>query len=559
MKDEIKKLLEQATGASDVLVEASKEKTHGDYATSVALALATLRRGSGQENPRKIAEEIVAKIGKPKFIEKIEVAGPGFINFYLSADYFIGELKKVDENFGKVKKPFFGAKKVMVEYTDPNPFKEFHIGHLMSNTIGESIARLFDAQGVDVKRANYQGDVGMHVAKAIWGVRDMRKNRERNFKFDSIKDFAAGYAYGSQMYENEKERQEIIEVNKKIYDKSDDGINKLYGEGKKVSLKYFEEIYRKLDTKFDYYFFESQVADFGKKIVEDGLKKGVFEKGEKGAIVFKGEKFGLHTRVFINSEGLPTYEAKEFGLAKIKYDKYKYDQSVIVTGNEINEYFKVLMSAMGQIFPELQKKTKHIGHGMLRLPDGKMSSRTGKVVTAELLIEKVKEMVRQKAVDKNLDDATVEIIAIGAIKYAILKQSIGSDIIFDFDKSISFEGDSGPYLQYAYVRAISVLAKAKAEKVKALLKKVPAEITQLEKMMTRFPEIVEKAGKEYEPHVITLYLTELAREFNNYYAHNKIVDSADEFSPYKVAVTQAFSVIMKNGLWLLGIKAPDKM
>ena len=559
MKDEIKKLLEQATGASDVLVEASKEKTHGDYATSVALALATLRRGSGQENPRKIAEEIVAKIGKPKFIEKIEVAGPGFINFYLSADYFIGELKKVDENFGKVKKPFFGAKKVMVEYTDPNPFKEFHIGHLMSNTIGESIARLFDAQGVDVKRANYQGDVGMHVAKAIWGVRDMRKNRERNFKFDSIKDFAAGYAYGSQMYENEKERQEIIEVNKKIYDKSDDGINKLYGEGKKVSLKYFEEIYRKLDTKFDYYFFESQVADFGKKIVEDGLKKGVFEKGEKGAIVFKGEKFGLHTRVFINSEGLPTYEAKELGLAKIKYDKYKYDQSVIVTGNEINEYFKVLMSAMGQIFPELQKKTKHIGHGMLRLPDGKMSSRTGKVVTAELLIEKVKEMVRQKAVDKNLDDATVEIIAIGAIKYAILKQSIGSDIIFDFDKSISFEGDSGPYLQYAYVRAISVLAKAKAEKVKALLKKVPAEITQLEKMMTRFPEIVEKAGKEYEPHVITLYLTELAREFNNYYAHNKIVDSADEFSPYKVAVTQAFSVIMKNGLWLLGIKAPDKM
>jgi len=285
----------------------------------------------------------------------------------------------------------------------------------------------------------------------------------------------------------------------------------------------------------------------------------VFEQGDKGAIIFKGENVGLHTRVFINSEGLPTYEAKELGLADIKYKKYKYDWSVIVTGNEVNDYFKVLLAAMEQIFPKLAQKTKHIGHGMLRLPEGKMSSRTGNVITAEFLIDEIKKKIQEKVGGRNLHDSDIEKIAIGAIKYSILKQSIGSDIIYDVEKSISFEGDSGPYLQYSLVRALSVLQKAKQERVKPLFKKVPLEIGQLEKMMIHFPEVVEKAGKEYQPHYIATYITELAHEFNNYYTHNKIVDKSDEFSRHKVALTQAFSIIMNNGLWLLGISAPQKM
>ncbi len=538
LSNQIKKLIERATGEAGFSVETPKEKTHGDFATNVALALAK----KNGKNPREVAQDIIAKIDKPKFIEKIEVAGPGFINFYLSKDYFVEQLKKIDKNFGRTNhaKGF----KVMVEYTDPNPFKLFHIGHLMNNAIGESISRIMEMNGVSLKRANYQGDVGMHVAKAIYG-------RLKNPSYS----WQDAYVFGSKEYEeNEQAKMEMTALNKQIFEKSDKKVNALYAQGRKESLAAFEKMYKKLGTKFDYYFFESEVADFGKKIVLEGLEKGIFEKGERGAIVFKGEKFGLHTRVFVNSEGLPTYEAKELGLANIKYKKFKYDHSVIVTANEINEYFKVLLAAMNQVFPDLAKKTKHIGHGILRLPEGKMSSRTGKVVTAESLIEKVKEMVRQKAVDKNLDDQTIEIIAIGALKYSILKQSIGSDIIFDFDKSISFEGDSGPYLQYSYVRAISVLAKAKAERIRESFKNPPLEISQLEKLMTRFPEIVEKAGKEYEPHVITLYLTELAREFNNFYAHQMIADS-----PYRLAITQAFSMIMKNGLWLLGINAPDKM
>jgi len=567
MKEKIEKILQGAIHqlydnshgreehAIEILIEVPKEKTYGDYATSVALVLAK-KLG---KNPVEVAREIISKIGKQKFIEKIEVAGSGFINFYLSQDFFIEKVKEILKN--KKAKGSEHGRRIIVEYTDPNILKEFHIGHLMSNAIGESISRIFEFQGAKVKRANYQGDVGLHVAKALWG-----KSKNPNMTW------AQAYAFGSTKYEEDGvAKQEIIELNKKIFEKSDTSVNQLYAQGRKESLVYFEKIYKKLGTHFDRLFFESEVAETGKKIVEGGLKKGIFEPGERGAIVFKGETVGLHTRVFINSEGLPTYEAKDLALPELKYQYFKYDTSVIITAHEQNAYFDVMLAALKELQPQLQEKTKHIGHGMMRLPEGKMSSRTGKVVTAESLIEKVKEMVREKAANKVLDDATIEIIAIGALKYSILKQSIGSDIIFDFEKSISFEGDSGPYLQYSYVRAISVLAKAKVEKVKASLKKVPTEITQLEKMMSRFPEVIvpaaggipseggKKAGAEYEPHVITLYLTELAREFNNYYAHHKIVDKEDEFSPYRVGLAKAFSIIIKNGLWLLGIQAPIKM
>ena len=556
MKQEIKKIIQSAIQDSscDFSVEVPDDKTHGDYSTNIALILAK-KLG---KNPREVAESIKAKT-KSGLFSKIEIAGPGFINFFIKNKVFVDNLKKIDKDFGK------GAelknKKIIIDYTDPNPFKEFHIGHLMTNAVGESLSRIFEFQGAKVKRVCYQGDVGIHVAKAIWGKINGAKNLS----------WGMAYAYGTQMYdEDETAKKEIIELNKKVYERSDKNINKLYDQGKQESLKRFDEIYKKLDTKFDYFIFESQVVDLGKKIVEKGLKDGIFEKGlpagrqgDNGAVIFKGEKYGLHTRVFINSEGLPTYEAKDLGLAEVKYEKFPYDMSFVVAANEINEYFKVMLCAMSQINPRLAKRTKHIGHGMLRLPEGKMSSRTGKVITGESLIEKVEELVKDKVKDRELSEkekaGIIQSVAIGAIRYSILKQSIGSDIIYDFDRSISFEGDSGPYLQYSYTRAESVLRKAKVEKVKASLRKSPEDISELEKAMCNFPDIVLQTGKDCQPNHLVLYLTDLAGLFNGYYAKNKIVDKKDEFSPYKIAVTNAFATIMKNGMWMLGINSLEKM
>ena len=356
---------------SQIIIVRPENKTFGfKYATNAPFVVA----GKLKRNVREIAELIkneIEKIKNPE-IEKIEAVG--FINFYLTKDCFIDNLKNINKDSGRGEG--LKNKKVIVDYTDPNILKEFHIGHLMSNAIGESLSRIFEFQGAKVKRVCYQSDVGLSVAKAVWGIMKMQNN---NFlKLGQYSKFLGmAYAFGSQMYEkDEASKKEIIILNKKIFERSDKAVNKIYDQGKKWSLEYFNGLYKKLGTKFDYFILESQVADLGKNIVEKGLKNGVFEKGEKGAIIFKGEKFGFHTRVFINSEGLPTYEAKDLGLAETKYKKYAYDESFIVTGNEVNEYFKVMLCAMDKINPGLAKKTKHVSHGMLRLPEGKMSSRT---------------------------------------------------------------------------------------------------------------------------------------------------------------------------------------
>ena len=566
IKTALKNLTIDEKKAVKINLEHPEELSHGDYSCNIAMVLAK----QVAQNPRELAEKIVAEILeiKPKEVSKVEVAGPGFINFYLSPEFFALQNEKIlkeGKKFGINKN--LKCEKTVIEYTDPNPFKEFHIGHLMSNSIGEAIARVVEANGANVKRLCYQGDVGLHVAKTIWGI--IKNEKDNEFISKDAFELGQAYAYGATAYEeNDMAKKEIVEINKKIYDRSDKLINKIYDSGRKTSLKYFDEIYKILDTKFDNYFFESQTGPFGKEIVEKNIGK-VFEKSE-GAVIFKGENYGLHTRVFINKEGLPTYEAKELGLAKIKYDKTKYTKSIVITANEVNEYFKVLLKAMSFIFPDLSAKTLHISHGMLRLPEGKMSSRTGKVITAISLLNDIKEKVAEKMSDRIMDqkekDETIQQIAVGALKYSILKQVNGKDIIFDFDKSISFEGDSGPYLQYSYARAKSILRKAKEEKIPSLFKFWPKakisdkrEITELEKMLYRFPEIVERAGVEYSPHYIATYLIELSSSFNNFYGKGRIVDKADVESPYKVALTESFSIVLKNGLSLLGIQAPEKM
>src|SRR3989344_1716417 len=479
------------------------------------------------------AEEDLKKLEASKLeeIDKVELVNKRFINIYLSQKFFQESLEKViekGENFGKGDK--FKGERAMVEHTDPNPFKEFHIGHLMPNVIGSTLARIFEWNGAEVKQVNYQGDKGLHVAKAVWAM--MKGEKEDP------------YAFGSKAYEeNPEAKKEIEELNKKIYDKSDEVVNKVYDEGRAESLKYFEKIYERLGTKFDYSFFESETAEIGKKIVEENMGK-VFEESE-GAIVFHAEKYNpsLHTRVFINSQGLPTYEAKDLGNAKNKFDHYPYDFSVVVTANEIKDYFQVVLEALKQILPELAAKNKHLTHGILKLPSGKMSSRTGTIIPAEELIEEVKTRVKGD-----------EQVAIGAIKYMILRQAIGNDIIFNLEKSVSTEGDSGVYLQYAHARANSIIEKGGNGSVKGEM----GEAREVERLLYRFPEMVERAGREYAPNYITTYLTELAASFNNFYAHEQVIGDSPE-SPYRLAIVQAFKTVMKNGLDILGIPAPERM
>lgn len=556
------------TSAVNFTVEHPDDLSHGDYATNVALILSKIAKKNPAEFAKNLAEKInqINQAGSENLISKVEVAGPGFINFYLAPEFFANQTKEISKRgkkFGQNK--IQNGQKFFIEHTQPNPFKEFHIGHLMNNAIGESVTRIIKAQGAKVRTATYHGDVGLHVAKTIWAI--LKKGQ-------TLENVGAAYAMGSQFYEtDEVAKKEIVDINKKIYEKSDREINKIYKQGRKESFAHFESLYSRLGSDFNYHFYESDAAKVGQKIVTQKIEEGVFEKSE-GAVVFRGEKFGLHTRVFINSEGIPTYETKEIGLAKIKSKKFNYNHSVTVTANEQDSFFDVVEVAIGEVYPNLKGQLKHLSHGILKLPSGKMSSRTGQVISAESLIDKVDAAVLEKMAERDLSEddkkEISEIISLGAIKYSILKQAIGSDIVFDFDKSISFEGDSGPYLQYSCVRAMSILQKAKEEKIRAdarasadagasVANRNNSEIYNLEKLLYRFPEIVERAGREYAPHYLALYLTELASEFSSFYAQGKIVDKNDSNSPYKIAVTEAFLTVMKNGLDLLGIQVPKRM
>lgn len=536
-----------------ISLEHPADISHGDYSTNVALIYGK----QAGKNPRELAEKLLSYmvVRKPEEVEKIEIAGPGFINFHLSKDFFVNstlEILKEKEDWGKNKN--LKGQKIIIEYTQPNPFKVFHIGHLVNNIVGESVSRLIEAGGPKIKRVTYHGDVGLHVAKAIWRM----KKSDLNPK--SLADWGRAYADGDKAYEeHEGSKNEITALNKVIYESSDKEVNGLYKLGRDLSLKNFEEIYSRLGSKFDENFFESRAGEIGENLVKKNLPK-IFEESQ-GAVIFPESKSGLHTRVFINSEGLPTYEAKDLGLIELKRRFFKFDRSITVTDIEQAEYYKVIVKAAEFVFPDLSGKIKHLSHGRLRLPEGRMSSRTGNIIGGEDLLDQLNEMAMSKMEGREIKDKkkVADQVAIAALKYSILKQSLGRNIVFDFEKSLSFEGDSGPYLQYSAVRAKSVLEKAKQEKIKVGVKVEGQETNEVEKLLYRFPEVIEKAIKDFAPHRVVTFLVELAASFNSFYAEEKIVDRDDKNSPYKIALTQAFFLTLQNGLWVLGIEIPEGM
>ncbi|MEM9336609.1 MAG: arginine--tRNA ligase [Patescibacteria group bacterium] len=559
MKDQIQSVISEVLAdlgvePVDFVVEHPGELAHGDYASNVALVAA---KQVGKA-PRDLAAQLlVALEGKLPEVEKVEVAGPGFLNFYLRRDFFrekITTILEEGEQWGR--NDTWKEKLVMIEYTSPNLFKPLHIGNLVGNIVGESLSRLFELAGANVKRFNYPSDIGMSVAKAVWGMQKTGGDPS------DIQALGEAYRTGNAAFEEGgAEKDEIVAINKALYAGSDETLNTLREQGIATSKRRLQELLDVLDTSFDHELPESLVSGPGQALVEEHTG-AVFEQSD-GAVVYKGEKIGLHTRVFLNSEGLPTYEAKDIGHFKLKHEaEPSWDASVIVTGIEQAEYFKVIFAAIKEVFPDLsERQLEHVATGFLTLTTGKMSSRKGNVLTGESLLEEMQEAARERASETRTDnlDELAEQVAVAALKYQILKHNVGSNIVFDKEKALSFEGDSGPYLQYTHARIISVLEKAAQAGVDASTQLAPPQPYEIEKLLYRFPEVIEEALNERAPHNVTGFLTELAGAFNTFYAQEKIADATDKFAPYKAAVAGAVQQTLQNGLWALGIKAPDKM
>lgn len=558
MEGEIREFIDAALAAKGldavaVTVEHPADESHGDYATNAAL-VAAKRLGA---NPRALAEDLVAQMaGKSPNIESIEVAGPGFINFHLARSFFAEAVANA-----RAKGDAYGTndtrkgEEILFEYTSPNLWKPLHVGNLVGNIVGESVSRLFEAEGATLRRINYPSDIGLTVAKGVWGLKKTGGDPE------DINAIGEAYRVGNEAYEtDETAKTEIEAVNRALYAGDDEGLKALRERGLRTSHRHLMELCRMLGTSFDLEIRESEVSDIGTELVRTHTGD-VFVESD-GAVVFPGEQYGLHTRVFLNSQGLPTYEAKDLGNFARKERAYPHwTHSYIVTGGEQREYFMVLFEAMRRVFPDTADKIlAHIPTGFLTLTTGKMSSRKGNVLTAESLLASLMEEVEKRATESRAENlaSLVEEVAVGALKYQILRQAAGQDIVFDKERALSLEGDSGPYLMYAHARMSSIEEKAAAAGMHAGTD-APEVPYALERFLYRFPEVVLRAGHECAPHHLVVYLTELASRFNAFYAVEKIVDDGDPYAPYKLSLTKAARVVLRNGLALLGIAAPERM
>lgn len=535
----------------DVELELTRpDEKFGDYSTNVALQLANkLKR-----NSRDIADELSAKISSDNIL-KTEVAGAGFINIFLADKALLNAISLPSRKT-------LANSVVVAEYSDPNPFKVLHAGHLYTTLVGDVIANLLEVAGADVKRVNFGGDVGLHVARAMWAiVKAIGSNQPDEF-LNSITErdravwISERYVEGNAAYEeNETAKAEIIDINQQIYDlhtnnEHDSDFARIYWTCRTWSYEGFEKLYEDLGVHpFTKYYPESETTPLGLESVGKLLAEGVLEKSD-GAIIYRGEKDGLYTQVFLNSNGLPTYSAKDLGLALRKWQDYKFDKSIVITANDIQVYMKIVMKVVSSLAPEIAERSTHITHGLIKLAGGeKMSSRKGNVLLAQDVLNAAAR-ANTKATGKEDNE-----VVVGAVKYAFLKNRIGGDMTYDPAESVSLEGNSGPYLQYAHARARSILRKKTA--APGLPNSLEPGERSLVLKITEFTEVVDKAVEELMPHHICTYLYELAQSFNRFYEHNRVIEDPREMG--RLQLVAAYAETLKNGLKLLNISAPDKM
>ena len=578
IKDQLQQAIYDLYGLDfDPDLTPSPENIAADYSTNAPLKLAKELRKS----PMMIAEELSSELARVTDLEGVprpqpcedgggksgrtraEITPPGFLNFTLSDGYLKHQIDHFDGNFASDK---YKDQTIICEFSDPNPFKVLHVGHLYTSIVGDSISRLFEYAGANVVRANFGGDVGLHVAKTMYILQ--QKDTE-NLK---IEDIANCYIEGTAAYDDDEHaKQEITKLNKEIYKINADKLHDtpladLYWRARELSYDYFRDFYNTIGVKFDKYYPESTVAALGMEKVTEQLKTGVYEMSN-GAVIFNGDKYGLHTRVFINKEGVPTYETKDVGLIFTKWQDYHFDKSVVITGNEQKDYMTVVLKSVEQYAPELTERTEHLTHGLVKLPGGvKMSSRKGNFLKAVDVLDMVRGALKSEY------NSTDEKVSLAATKYAFLKYKMGGNIIFDPKESVKMTGNSGPYLLYSAVRAKKILDKSamrtgdanrgtpkmfcEAKILGDNSRQDPSERT-LAKKILEYKEVLDEAVAEMAPHKVANYLYELAQEFSRFYEHCPVNGSPEEHERAKLV--KAYLDTMTHGLNLLGIEIPEEM
>jgi len=567
-------------------LEIYKGEKFGHFSTSVSFEIAKIIKSKPFDVAEKIRDSILNNKDSVGLISKIENIN-GFLNIYLNSNLIIEELnKKLNEkNFGNG--DLYKDKTVVVEYTDTNPFKQFHIGHFMTNAIGESIYRLISSQSAKTFNVCYSGDVGIHVAKCIYGVLDNLESKKYSLNeflnlsnSRTIEELNDSYVTGSSLFQDSNHAEKIIELNTLIFKISQkfpkaydveivnnyrfdnnskfdvEVIEKIYDKGLHESVEDLKTICKKLGTKFHSFYYESLTSEIGSKCVKESP---IFEKSE-GAIIWNGKRFGKNVQVLINSKGNPTYGCKDIGLNILKEKVYQPDVSIILTAREQEFYFRDLNEIFKQL--GLKSNTIHLPHGEFRNKSGKMSSRTGDIVSLDSIINEIKQEILINFSSKKDESFLKEIsekVAIACLKYLILKNSTNSNVIYDPKTITEINGNTGAYILYTYARINSVLKKAGAFSYNNDNQEIQSKELDLLVRCFMFDEIVYKASLELSPVILATYLHDLAKTFNSFYNDNKIISDNETEKDLRLLICSIIKEILDRGLYLLGIESIENL
>ena len=577
-REKIRGEIQKMGGGENISLEVPEIETHGDYSTNLAMVLAK-KEG---KNPQRLAKEQVGKLQKDsslsKIISKIEVKGPGFVNFWLSEEALLKNLEEIVNEGGKYGSAALGkGKTVIVEYSSPNIAKAFGIGHLRSTIIGQSLYNLYKALGCKVIGDNHLGDWGTQFGTLLYQI----DNQQLAVNKLSVAELEELYVDFNKKAEDDPKLWDEARAWFKRLEEGDKKAREIWEKAREISLEEFDRIYKLLGVTIDNAYGESFYENKMFSIIEDIRKRGLSKKSQGAEII---EFKDLPPAMLIKGDGATTYYTRDLATVKFRVEKFQPDVVIYEVGADQILHFRQVFETARLLGWDKGRELVHIAHGLIRFEHGKMSTRRGETIKLEDVlneaIDRAREIIEKSETSRGLSDKEKEEVAkavgIGAVKYFDLKHHPATDIIFDWEKMFVLEGNSAPYLQYTFARTQSVLAKSK--RVKEQESKSKLELNHEEIVVLRslvhFQEVIENAAESYAPNLLCNYLFDLAQKFNAFYARHRILNiqsgrveepldkaqgKQESRSLFRIMLTKGAGCILKNGLTLLGISTPVRM
>nr|WP_319398065.1 arginine--tRNA ligase [uncultured Carboxylicivirga sp.] len=583
----VKELYGAEIAEDNIQLQLTRKDMKGDY-TIVVFPLLKVSKKNPVQTGEDLGNYLINDCDEVSAFEVIK----GFLNIQLSHAYWLGLLNELVQNadYGKTTATD-NSPLVMIEYSSPNTNKPLHLGHIRNNLLGYSLSRIVAANGNKVVKTNIVNDRGIHICKSMlawqkWGEGQTPESTGKKgdhlvgdfyVKFDQEykKEQAELIEKGATKDEAEAQSQLMAEAREMLlkWESQDEEVYALWEMMNKWVYAGFDETYKMMGVDFDKIYYESDTFKTGRDMVLEGLEKGVFYRRDDNSVWADLQNDGLDEKLLLRKDGTSVYMTQDIGTAKLRYDDFSIDKMVYVVGNEQNYHFKVLAILLDKLGLEWGKDLVHFSYGMVELPEGKMKSREGTVVDADDLMKDMidtardmsKELGKLEGYSEEEAEKVYKTIALGALKYFILKVDPRKNMTFDPKESIDFNGNTGPFIQYTYARIQSIGRKAQEKGISipdaadTAVEMTDKEV-QLMKMISSFPSVVAEAGKAYSPALIANFIYDMAKEFNQFYHESPIAVEEDEAKrSMRLVLCKNVGTVIKNGMWMLGIDVPERM